>query len=141
MNNKNKFIWGFYFALFTLIVFKKAAAFLTPGTPIHLYFYILYIFDWAFIINYFFNFTSILLNLIHLFPLGFFILDKKIFKPILWKYLFVMRIVFDLNGNSYEIFAITSIFRDDPWTAAFILLRTIMFYIPSYIACYYYAFK
>jgi hypothetical protein len=59
----------------------------------------------------------------------------------LWKCLFILRVIFDIAGHPYEVITVASFYHAEPKIGFLMLLLGISPYIPSYWACWQYAFK
>ena len=136
-----KIILEIYVVLFALFVGQQAVDFFSPYSAIHLYFRILIAFDLSFFFQYFLNLVQILLNILHLFPLIFFIHHKNYSPSRFWQCLLILRIIFDVTGHPYAVTQLISLYRDDPQLSAIVLLSYLSFCLPSYVACYRFAFR
>ncbi len=141
MRFKKKWLWEAYLIILLISLFTKAWNFFLPASPIHLYFSLLKAFDPSYIFLQTINACQIFLSLLHIFPLVFYIYRIYVFTPKFWQYLFILRIIFDLTGNSYAMKTLISFYNEDPLLGLAVLIQSISTYIPSYIACYCYAFR
>ena len=140
MSLKRNFFWLVYFVVFLLFIIREAVNFFFSSYPTHTYFEILLGFDAAYVMSYTLNFMQVIFSLIHLLPLILYIERIRLFSPELWRILLVFRIIFDLTGHPYEIYQLTAIYQINPHLTFIILIQIIFIYIPSYIACFRYAF-
>lgn len=138
---KKKWLWEVYSFILLFSVLRRAWNFFSPSSPIYLYFYLLKAFHPFYTFLYAVNVWQIFLSVIHILPLVLFIYRVPFGNPKFWQYLFILRIIFDLAGNSYECDTVISFYHEDPLLGLAILIQSISTYIPSYIACYQYAFK
>ena len=141
MNWKTKWLWRIYFFIFASLIVKTTYVFFDPKSDVHLYLEILYIFHPSYFLMYFYNLIQIVLNCFFLLPLLFFIMRVRFFSPQFLQCMFILRLVFDLIGHPFEMIQLSSIFYENPKMAIIIFLYSIFFYIPSYAACYQYAFQ
>lgn len=140
MSQKNLWIWETYFIILILFTLRQAYNFFMPGAPAQLYFYFLSAFEKVFLGAWAAALLQVLLNLLHLFPVAFYIYRKRFLSPVFWQYMLLLRAIFDFLGHPYEWQLIISLFHDEPSYAVLVLAQSAAFYIPSYLACYRYAF-
>ena len=141
MRLRKKWIWETYFFLVLFYTLRDAYFFFSPGSPIHLYFYILYVFDFRFAFIYSLNLVQILLSLTQCLALAFYVYRIRFLKPYVWQYTFILKIIFDLFGHSYQVNELKSFYYDNPKICLLFLLQSLILYLPSYVACYRYAFR
>jgi len=141
MNYKTKWVWEIYLFLILLFIYHKINNLLNPTSPIHLYYFILVSFNKHFLLTYFLFSSQVLLNIIHIIPLAAYTYRVKLFNPKFWQILLFMRLIFDISGHSYEVNHLVSMYHSKPWFAFIVLAQSITTYIPSYFACYTYAFR
>ena len=137
---KNIF-WELYAALYAGFIFKKSILFFHPESPMYLYFYILWHFDKLFFISYALAIIQLVLDAVHLVPLVAFIYHVRLISPRFWQYLLILRIIFDLSGNSYDWNQLISFYKMDFTTGIYVTLAWAMPCLPSYIANFLYAFR
>jgi hypothetical protein len=79
--------------------------------------------------------------MIHCLPLFFFIYQIRFGPPEVWKLLFVLRCVFEVIGHTYDMNTLAAFYHSK--SKYFFLAAAIMIvpHIPSYTACYWYAFR
>ncbi|HLF18560.1 MAG TPA: hypothetical protein VI749_06670 [Candidatus Omnitrophota bacterium] len=141
MTKNQRFIWEVYFLVILLFMARKIFDFFTPDTPAYLYFHILQCFDPLFLFVYFFNVAQIVLNTVLLIPLALFIYQLKIGPPVVWRVLFILKMVFDTIGHSYETTYLVSLFYHSRPIAIMTFLSSVAVYIPAFIAQFSYAFR
>ncbi len=141
MSLKKIWLWEIYFFILLLFIFNKAYRIFSPDSSIHFYFSVLNAFHPLLIFIYLLSLIQIFLNIFHCIPVFCYIHKIKIGGPRFWQTLFILRIIFDVVGHSYQIKYLTSLYYFSPKVFAFVFLQSISIYIPSYIACYRYAFK
>lgn len=140
MSVKGRWIAEAYFVLFVGLTVRKACNFFAPHSPSHLYFEFLYVFDPVFWGLYSLNLLQIVLNLLHALPLLLYIWRIPLLRPRFWRYLLILRLIFDITGHSYEMNHLVSMYHADPLLCLLVFLSSISPYIPSYVACWRYAF-
>ncbi len=138
---KTQVVWLGYFLVLLMYVGQATYRFFVPGETTHLYFTILYAFDDIFLLNYLVNLCQITLNLIHLVPVLLYIFRMRVFNAKFWQYLLILRLMFDIFGHSFEMLSLRSLLYLNVKVFLFVLAQSVSVYIPSYIACYRYAFK
>ena len=84
---------------------------------------------------------QITFNLIHLVPFFLYLHNKKILTPSIWGILVIFRFIFDGTGHHYEIMGLKAIYHVNAALAVQLLLKYILFFIPSYIICIQYIFS
>jgi len=136
-----KRIWEVYFCIHFFFVAKRTFFFFTSHSPVNFYFFILNSFHPYFQISYGAAFSQILLDIAHLVPLFLYITRQRLWDPQIWQALFLLRIIFDIIGHPYEIHDLMSLYHYDPQVCLKITLLSVSAYIPSYIACFQYAFN
>jgi len=137
---QQKWVWGIYFCLFLFYSLKEAFFFFKPNSVIDTYFDLLRSFDHYFIFIYFINCTRIILNIVHCLPLLLYIYQINFLPSRFWQGLFILRVLFELCGHSYEKNFVLSLYHSDPLILLFLLSSILFFQIPSYFACFSYAF-
>lgn len=141
MSRKQKWIWEIYFAIVLFFAVGKIAFFFDPGSPDYLYYSILRSFGPSFFNAHTAHIVHVFLNLIHCLPLLLYIYHINFLNTKFWKCLFVLRCIFEVTGSSYEINTLTAFYHSNPKLFLLILLSMIGPLIPSYFACYQYAFQ
>ena len=135
------FIWKFYAFYWASLILRAALNIFSTESPLSFFYQVMGAFHWSFSLIYAMNVVSSVLNLISLIPLFAFTFHKKILTPEIWKFIFVLRVAFDLCGNYYEFVSIKSFFASDQWLGFQILAGTLFTMIPSYAAHFQYAFQ
>ena len=141
MPRKYAWAWEIYFAIVAAHAVVSAAQLISPLSPVNLYVNMLAAFDKRFYITYFACALQILLNIIHLIPLALYIRQTPFLNPKFWQYLFILRILFDIVGHPYETKTLTSLYYSNHRILMILFVQTALTYLPSYIACYQYAFN
>lgn len=141
MPNKLRWLWEIYLPFYFILAAGRAVSFFAPQTPEHLYFKILYSFNPVFYIPYSLSLVQILLTLAHGLPLTLYTFRVRLFKPKFWQYLLILRAIFDLCGHPYEMNTVVSMCHASPKICALTVLFAVLPYLPSYWACYAYAFR
>ncbi len=141
MPNKTKWLWEIYLPFFFILAVGRAVSFFAPQTPEHLYFKILYSFNPVFYTTYSLSLIQVILTVVHGLPLSLYTFRVRLLRPKLWQYLFLLRVIFDLTGHSYEMNTIVSMYHVSPGVCALTVLFAVLPYLPSYWACYAYAFR
>lgn len=141
MPHRTKWLWEGYFLFMVILIAGKAYSFFAPHTPQYLYFKILYSFNPAFFIPYYLGFLQIVVNIFHCLPLGLYTWRIRLFKPRFWKCLFVLKVILDLTGHSYEMNTLISMYYASPQACALTVSFALIPHIPFYWACYAYAFR
>lgn len=141
MFKKTNIFWLGYFYFFFIFSIAQAAAFFGTDSPSQFYYAVLYSFNNIFAFDYSLNVMQVLLNIFHLAPLYFFIYKKWTNKQELFRYLLAFRLLFDILGHSWEANFLAGIYQLKPILCYILLAGLALLYLPSYYACYVYAFK
>jgi len=140
MGGKQKWLWEIYFMITLSSAVLNAYHFFRPDSPIQLYYAILRSFDPVYHAAYWANAALIVLNIIHCLPLLFYIYRVDWLKPWVWRSLLILRCLFELTGHAYEFKVLGALHHNN--MTMFYLALLVMFgpIIPSYCACFQYAF-
>lgn len=133
--------WSIYFLIFIFFIVQKTTVFFNPESAQFFYYRVICYFDPRFFTFYFSAFLQILLNALHCIPLFFYITQRRIFKPNIWQYLLILRLIFDITGYSYELNSLLAFYHSNPKISFILVISTVILYLPSYWACYRCAFK
>ena len=136
-----KFIFYIYAYALLFISFLRLWSLFSINSTIGRYFRILYYFDNIFYFPFFLSLCQAIFTIIHFIPLMLYLDKKYMFSARPWKYLFFLRIIFDISGHSFEANNLQAYYYSDPLLAAVVFIQYVSFYIPSYLGCYKYAFK
>ena len=141
MLKTKKAFWIAYFLLYLNFTLSQLIQFSDEKSNIHFYYKFLYTVDLRFLFPYLLNATQIILNLIHAFPILFYSLKIEVGRKIFWKYLFILRIIFEIFGHSFETSRLMAYFKTAPHTLFFLAFTFLIFYLPSYWSNFGYAFR
>ena len=141
MSSKARWFWSIYFFIYASSVSYQLQLFISPESPVFLYYKILRSFDEVFNFSYDVTCIRLILTILNLFPLAFYLLRMKSLDPIVWKTLFFLRIIFDVFGDSYFYQYLYSYYLYDPKIFLFMIAQLLIFVFPSYLATYKYAFQ
>lgn len=137
---QERWVWEIYLILLLGFVLRKFFNFFYPQSQSYIYFRILYAFDPFFFSSYLFNGIQVTLNLANCIPLILYIYRISWLKPVYWQYLLIFRLIFDIIGHPFELNHIVAAFHNNPKACLFFFIQSISIYLPSYIACFRYAF-
>ena len=140
-SRKAAWFWTIYFLLFFTYNLERLKDFFSPGSDISFYYSFLCAFNVGFFFTYVLNLAQIFINLFHALPLTLYALGLSWGSARFWQYLLASRLIFDLTGHSYEWLSVVALFKTEPRIAFLISIQFLIFYLPSYVACYHYAFK
>jgi len=141
MRIKQNLVWEAYLVIILYFALRKTVDLLIPSSPEHLYYLIIRAFRPIYLLPYIAYIGHVVLNLIHCLPLFLYIHRIRFLNPIFWRCLFVLRCIFEITGHSYEANAFTALYHTSPKFFILTLIVVIFPLIPSYIACYQYAFQ
>ena len=134
-------IWKIYGLYFTFLTVRHLLDLLTPQSRIYLFFHILIGFNPALFLVYLSNIMGALLGAIALWPLYLFIFHQKRLTPRVWQILFLLKFLGDALWNYYQCLTLKSFYWTDRTLALQIFAGDILTALPSYIACFLYAFR
>lgn len=138
---KSGFGWKIYLCIFALYILGNAGDILLPTSFLYIYYHALMAFHPAYLIPYILALGQVFFNLVSLVPLFLFVFRIPFLSARFWQQMLVLRIIFDLTGHAGEANQLISISHaDSEWFFSKILLTGIML-IPSYGACFQYAFR
>ena len=140
-SRKVNWFWIIYFFLFLFYNLERIKDFFTPHSDIKFFYSFLYTFDLALFFSYFLNLAQIIINFFHALPLALYALGLSWGRARFWQCLLAGRLIFDLTGHSYEWLGMIALLKTDPDLALLVAAQFLIFYIPSYIGCYQYAFR
>ena len=141
MKIKNRWVWEIYFVIMLAFSVKGLYNVFSPNSESFLYYFILRAFDPVFYFHYSAFVLQVFLNVIHCFPLFFFIYQIRFGHPAAWKTLLVLRSVFEVIGHTYGMNSLVALYHSRSNFFLPVAVATIIPHIPSYAACYWYAFR
>ena len=141
MRIKHRWVWEVYFIIMLASAVKSVYNVLSPDSASFLYYFILRSFDPAFYFHYSAYVFQVFLNTLHCLPLLFFIYQIRLGHPVVWKTLFALRCVFEVIGHAYGMNALTALYHSRSKLFLLVIITMIVPQIPSYAACYWYAFR
>lgn len=133
--------WKIYFLFFATATIWNLLFSLSPDSIIYVYYHVLMAFDKHYRTAYFLSMASGVMAAIGLIPLFLFIFQLRFLPPQLWAILFVVKVVADLTGHSYEVELIKSLFYSSFWLTLSSLAVSLAFSLPAYIIFFKYAFR
>ena len=139
--HKPGLIWKIYGLYFTLLTVLHFVSFVYPRSPIFLFFQFLIGFHRPLLIIYVINIFGALLNILTLWPLYLFIFHRQRLRPRLWQTFFFLKILGDVFSNYFQFLTLKSFFHSDHTLAFQIFFGDVLTVLPSYIACFQYAFQ
>ena len=134
------FIWKFYAFYWTFLVLRTNYELFSSGSAAYFFYHVLSSFHKSLLVLYYSNAVNSVLNVFCLVPLYAFVFHKKIFAENFWKILLLLRVVFDVCGNYYLYVTFKSYFATDLWLAVQVMTGMALTTVPSYAACFQYAF-
>ena len=138
---KRQWIWEAYFIIILFFAIRKVYDLVMPSSSDFLYYFILRSFNSVFYITYSAHVIHVFLNIIHCIPLFLYIYKIRFLNPEIWRYLFILRCIFEISGHSYQVNTLTALFDSNPILLLLTILIPLLTHFPSYIACYWYAFR
>jgi hypothetical protein len=141
MRLKHSWIWKIYLLILLLFVIKDAYHLLMPNSQIFFYYFILRVFDPTFYAAYTAYVMRILLNTVHWIPVFLYVYRVRFLSVEFWKCLFILRCIFEIIGHTFEMNVLASIYHAKPKILLTAFIIFIIPHVPSYIACYGYAFR
>ena len=141
MSKKNNWIWLTYFIIYSFLSILNLLYFFSPDSPVGLYYNIAMAFNFHFFGIYFFNFISVLLNVLTIFPLYLYTFNINFIDPRFWACFLILRLAFDVMGHNYDLNVIKSLYYENHILGIKTLIATVVLSIPSYMALFEYAFR
>ncbi len=141
MKIKTHWAWKIYFFLYCIPIINNIFSLFMQDSLVDSYYRILIAFKESYHILYYFNISAVIIDAIALIPLFLFVFHKRLLSPFIWKLIFILRIAVFLPGHCYEWKMIKSFFYFDINAAIGIVSFIILVILPSYIACFKYAFQ
>lgn len=141
MNIKHRWVWEIYFVIMLAFAVKGLYTVFSPNSESFLYYFILRSFDPVFYFHYSAYVLQVLLNTVHCLPLFFFIYQIRFGYPGVWKLLFVLRCVFEVIGHAYGMNTLIALYHSRSKYFPLVIVAMTVPHIPSYVACYWYAFR
>ena len=138
---KTGLVWKIYLFVFSFIVIRNAVDTLNADSFLYLYYHTLIAFHPSYWI---FNILAILqvfFNLAGLFQLFLFVFRICLVTPRFWQWMLALRIIFDVTGHSAELKTLTAILYNNHGIFLSTLVLIVLIGIPSYAACFQYAFR
>lgn len=132
--------WKIYFFLISPLYLGNLVGVLEPRSPVFAYYHILMAFDKDYTLLYSLNIASAALNFCSLFLIFLFAFRIYWLPARFWQWFLLLRAFFDLTGHAYEMNFIKSMLYSKTIYTVPTLLLALIFIIPSYIACFKYAF-
>jgi len=134
--------WKAHLILFSVINVQMALDFfVNTDSILYKYHHIILAFDSKYMPILILNGICIILNVLCLLPLFLFVYRRRFLKPIVWKWLLLLRLLFEFGGHRYEILFIKSIFYSHIPLGIETTFITLAIILSSYWACYSYAFR
>ena len=141
MLSKHQWLWTVYFLLILLFTVKEGYDLFAPDSQAALYYLIVRAFDSKFNFDYGAHIGRLILNIIHCLPLLLYAYRIRFLPPRFWQGLFALRCLFEISGHSYEMNSLAALRHIGLGYLITALAIMSIPYIPSYIACYWYAFR
>lgn len=141
MKIKSLLGWRIYFVIVATILIGNLLSVLSCRSVVYTYYHSLIAFHKDFIVFYYFNILSAVINVLSLMPLFCYIYRRRFLRPRLWQVLFCLRIAFDFVDHNYETRFFQSLFKTDLAIALILLSISLLVILPSYFATFQYAFR
>jgi len=141
MVKKVNWIWALYFLIYFLAILFSASPLLDPTSEIRFYYRVLIAFNPLFLFTFLLNVLAVTLNVISLLPFYGFVFHRNFCSQNFWRYFLVLRLACDVLGHSYEFKFIQSMFYHNVSAGVHLVIVTLIWNIPSYVALYLYAFR
>ncbi|MCX5681298.1 MAG: hypothetical protein NT079_03355, partial [Candidatus Omnitrophica bacterium] len=138
---KTYWAWKIYFFPYSLVILLNLLFLFSEGSPINQYYRILIAFKQSYFILYSFYAARMIIEILALIPLFLFVFRIRLFPAFVWQILFGARIFTLFSGHFYEWSAMRALMHANPIAAICAMASAVLFAIPSYTACYIYAFK
>ena len=140
MKLTDKWIWKLYLLVISTVYIGNLTSIVNSQLEVYRYYHILIAFYKEYRLVYWLNVASALTNTISLIPLFLYIFDIRWLPLRVWQWVLVSRVVFDLTGHAYEFNFLKSLYYANIKYGTSTSLFFVLFFVPSYVACYRYAF-
>ena len=140
MPKQHNWIWKFYFLFYLFSASLNLSYFFSTDSPIFRYYQIGIAFNIYFFGIYFLNLTSVILNILSVFPLCLYAFKINFLSKQFWRWFLILRFAFDVTGHNYEINLLKSISHDSVLLGIKTLLTYAILTLPSYLGLYDHAF-
>ena len=140
MKFTDKWIWKLYFLIILTVYVGNVTSILNPQLEAYRYYHILIAFHKEYRLVFGLNVACAITNLTSLIPLFLYIFEIRWLPLRFWQWMMVCRVIFDLTGHAYEFNFLKSLFYVSLSYGLSAALFFVVFFIPSYIACFRYAF-
>jgi hypothetical protein len=141
MKKRTHWAWKVYFSIFSIGALLNLILLLSGESSASQYYQILIAFRQSYLLYDYLYALNVIVNTLSLIPFFLFVFRIRLFPPFIWQILFIARIFFFFTGHSYEWQTLRAFIRTDPLTTVIAGAVFIFFTLPSYIACFHYAFK
>ena len=138
--SKKTFLKIYLFFYICFIIYRSSVIWNTSSGE-YIYLRTLAAFHKFYFIYYYFTFMQVILDFVHILPMYLYINNKRLFHPILWMNLFLLRIIFEFAGNYYAMNQLSALRLDYPVISLIVVFLSSMIYLPSYIISFLYAFS
>ena len=138
---KHPWVWKIYLLVMLLFIAKKVFYLFMPDSQTFFYYFILRSFDPIFYVTYSAHVMQVLLNTVHWIPVFLYAYRIRFLSTDFWKCLFILRCLFEITGHSFEMNSLVALYYRRPKASLIIFTILMIPHIPSYIVCYWYAFR
>ena len=135
------FHWKILLFIFGAYVVSGAIDILHPQSFLYIYYHTLIAFHPRYWVTYLLAIGMVVMNILSLISFFLFVIQTPAFGPALWQKILFLRIIFDLTGHSAEIKSMQAAFQGGGVGFVSLLVLSGISIIPSYLACFYYAFR
>ncbi len=142
MNKTYSLIMKVYLVILSAKAIAKFCNFYLPISKEFLYFKILSAFHPYFYLDYTANAVQVVLNMWQIVPVYYFIYGQRPQNIHLWRLLLIIKIIFDLIGNSYAGVMFRAAYYDGGWPLLVIYVAlSVVIYIPATMIWFLIAFQ
>jgi hypothetical protein len=132
--------WKIYYFVYVFMMMGKLTAVFDPRSFVYLYYHILAAFNPDYTVRYYLAVFGAVVNAVYLIPLYLYVFRVRLLEKNVWKGLFLLKIIADLMGHSYELKYILSFLATDLMTGLLALVPVAVITAPAYFAGFRYAF-
>ena len=130
-----------YFIVICTLILSRGFRFFMPHENTYVYLHILSSFDPLYTYLYYLNLIQIIFNIFHIIPLFNYIYRIPLFTQKFWQRAFILKIISDIFGCSYEIMNLKAAIHSGLFFFSCVAIASAAIYLPFYFMCYGYAFK
>ena len=137
---KDRRSWLFYFVVYTYLTAESIVNFYRPESTIRSYFQSLMVLNNFYVLMYTEHVMNLIFSALAIIPMYLYIFKIPFLSKRVWQIFLIARIFFATTGYMYQYNSWKALAFDDFKLAALNVISFLILLIPSYLACFRYAF-